>query len=262
MLSNALKFAFLSGVLVACGGDQQQVVRSFSYEITNNILGLELEFTQNIEINTELYIPILDYGTFILTPPIGNRGMILAGNVDLDYIFDARLPRIEKTRDLPNGRPMSSYITDDLARIRLEHTDKIHSNVYIGSDSERMFLGTAIELGYIDENFPPGLVISFRIQDPDKRNLGILSLFGPKLRNGELVEPGGFFFASNVNDLVRYNPTGEPSFTVPMPVYNRETFEELIEIQEPYTKKYSDPLRLQRLLNQFREAGYEAGYVD
>jgi hypothetical protein len=255
-----VQLSLLSVVLFSCGSDQQQIVKSFSYNIQDNVLSFNVEFGQEIELNTELNIPILDYGSVTLTPPASGKGFLIGGTLNMDYINDERIATLSKTRLLPNNQAMSTYITQDLGRVRIRESDLIHTNIYLGTDAAHMYLGTALELGYIDQHFPAGLVISGRINDSQKRTVGVISIFGPNVRNGQVISPGGFFFATNISDLIKYYPRGVDM--TPKGVQDVQSFKDLIEINRPYQKQFSDPFKLNNLLQKMRRAGQEAGYID
>lgn len=261
MLRKSLSaLAISSFIILSCGADQPSIVKSFSYNIQNNIVSFQVEFSQNIELNTEFNIPILDYGSFLLTPPASGNGFIIGGTLNLDYINDERLATLSKTRLLPNAQAMSTYVTEDVARIRIKDTDQIYSDVYLGMDNQHMYLGTALELEYIDQNFPAGLVVSGRISDAKKNTVGVITVFGPNVQNGHMISPGGIFFITNVSDLIKYNPTG--ATIRPAAIHDTRDFKDTVEINAPYRREYSDPFKLYKLLEDMRKAGEEAGYID
>lgn len=262
MLRNIFgQLAIAAGLILSCGSDQQPIVKSFSYDIQDNVVTMALEFSQDIELNTEFIIPILDYGSVILTPPADGKGFIIGGSLNLDYIADGRLGTLSKTRRLPNNQPMTTYVTQDLARLRTKQTDQIYTNVYLGADSEHMYLGTALELGYLDQHFPAGLVISGRISDQQKRTVGVITIFGPEVKDGEMVNPGGIFFVTNISDLIKYHPSGLNKMR-PESIQDLSSFKRLVEINDLYSREYSNPFKLNKLLQQMRQAGIDAGYVD
>jgi hypothetical protein len=249
-----------TALVLACGADQQQIIKSFAFNVANNILSFGVQFNQNIELNTELNIPILNYGSITLTPPADGKGFIIGGSINMNYINDGSIVTLNKTRLLPNGQPMTTYVTEDLAQIRIKDSDQIYSDIYLGTSMQNMYLGTALELGYIDQYFPAGLVISVRITDSKNRALGVITIFGPHLVNGELVSPGGFFFVTNITQLMQYYPNG--TSTVPSPIYDMPSFRNLVEINPQYRSEYSNPIKLNDLMVQFHKAGQDAGYVD
>ena len=247
-------------VLLACGADQQQIVKSFSYDITDNVLTLSLEFNQSIDINTPITIPILSYGNITLTPPSNGKGVILGGTLNLDYLDDGSIANLKKTRLLPNGQTMPPYVTEALGQIRTRENDMIYTDVYLGMDTNHLYLGTALELGYIDMLFPSGITISFTIADNQNRPVGVITIFGPEVQNGTVVSSGGFFFVTNASDLIKYGK--QPTVIVPAPIHDEASFRNLVRVNAPYTREYSDPFKIQELLDNMRQAGQEAGYID
>lgn len=246
-------------VLLGCGSDGQQILKSFTFNVGNNVLSFDLQFNQNVELNTAFTIPILNYGSVTLTPPADGNGFIIGGTLNLNYIYDGDLVRLSKTRLLPNGQRMPTYVTQDVAQIRIKEADMIYSDIYLGLDLDHMYLGTALELGYIDQNFPAGLVISVWIKDKQNRTLGVISIFGPHVENGKMISPGGFAFMTNVSDLIKYYPNG--GRVLPKAIEDMSTFKSLVQVNQQYKREYSDPLKLNHLIQQMRKSGQDAGYV-
>ena len=261
MFRKTIMQSFLvASVLLGCGGDQQQIVKSFTFTIEDNFVGFNLQFNQNVELNTAFTIPILDYGTITLTPPADGNGFIIGGTLNMDYINDGRVARLSKTQKLPNGQAMPTYVTEQVGQIRIKNTDQIYSDIYLGLNAEHMYLGTALELGYLDQNFPAGLVISVWIRDKQNRAVGVLSIFGPHVENGKLISPGGVAFMTNVTDLIKNYPHGTK--VVPQGIDTLSSFKSLVQVNTQYRTQYSDPLQMINLLEQMRQAGRDAGYID
>ncbi len=246
--------------LASCGANQQQVVKSFSYNILNNILSFDVEFNQNVELNTAFTLPILDYGSITLSPPATGKGFIIGGSLNLNYVNDEHLLTISRTNQLPNGQSMPTYVIDNLARLHFTESSMVSTDAYLGMNSNNMYVGAALELGYIDQHFPAGLVLSAYITDSQQRRLGVITIFGPNVQNGQLVNPGGIFFVTNISDLIKFYPKGMN--IRPSAIQDMQSYKNLVEINPRYRKHYSDPFKLQTLFDQLRKAGEDAGYID
>lgn len=249
--------SFFLNLLVSCGVDQQ-ILTDFSYNIKDDILDLQVEFSSNVGINTELSIPILDYGNFSLTPPKIGKGFVIKAKLNFKYLEDERMLTIGKTRLLPDGQLMPDYVTKDLVSVRAEENEAIHTYIYLGPNRDQMYLGTALELNYINEHFPSGIVVTVKLMDKQQRQVGVFSIFGPNLNEQGLLSPGGFFFVTNVSDLKQFAKEKIKIETSSLSTPRQE----IIEVNEPYRREYQDHFRLSALLQLFQSLGRNASYVD
>ena len=155
---------------------------------------------------------------------------------------------------------MSRYVQNEVAQLRIEASEKVAVSAYFGTDSSAMYFGTAVELGFINENFPPGLVLTQRIKDPENRPLGVVTFFGPKLRNDQVIAPGGFFLMTNISDLLKYYNTNMENDTNNWgPLSDGEAD---FYINEPYRKKFSSPQQRYKLYKTYKKRGKKAGMID
>ena len=252
----------VSAALVGCGADDSQIVQKFVYDVGDNDIEVGVEFNQSVEMNTDLIVPIKEYGEISLLAGNGEQGFRITAGLNLDALVDPDLMQVERTRLLPNGQPMSSYVMTDVARARFQPHKKIATSLYLGLEEEYMYVGVALELSFIDENFPAGLVISQRIRDSQNRMLGVVSVFGPKVEDGELVAPGGLFFITNVSDLIGY---GEDAQSLSMLSHHAD--QSLVPdasafISEPHRDTYSEAKNIRKLMKLYRRQGREAGLID
>ena len=103
---------------ISCKPDDQKILENFSYDIEDQVLDLNVEFNKTFELNTEFNVPILQYGSIRLEPSQKDRGFVIGGTLNMDILNDSEIVDLRKTRLLPNGQPMSSYVETDVARLR------------------------------------------------------------------------------------------------------------------------------------------------
>ena len=199
-------------LLSGCGDKEDQVVRRVSYDLTEENFSLNLEFNEDVELNTELTVPIKEYGFISLYPPEKDLGFVLGFGLNLNVINDNEIISLEKTRKLPNGQSMSRYVTTDVAQLKVDTSSRVDAYFYVGLEPENFYLGTALNLFFLDDDFSLGLVVSQRLRDNQGRPIGVISLYGPEIKDGELLNPGGLFFMTNVSDLIRYSKEDEEGF--------------------------------------------------
>lgn len=191
--------------LLSCGNKKDQVIRKVTYELNDQYFNMNLEFNADVELNTEFIVPVKDYGFVHLYPPIEEKGFTLGFSLSLDIVYDSEIASLNKTIKLPNGQRMARYVSTDVAELKIDSSEKVNTYFYVGLDPDKFYLGTAIELFFMDQDFPSELVITQRLRDDKKRSIGVISLYGPKIDDGEMISPGGVFFMTNVTDLVEYS---------------------------------------------------------
>jgi hypothetical protein len=245
--------------LFACGdGGQPQVVQKFVYDVSNDTLDLSVQLSKDLSLNTDFVVPIKNYGELRVTASNPAQGVTIGGKLNVAAFLDPAFIVLERTRKLPNNQPMSSYITTDVARLRIKIQDQVASSVYLGTDSQKMYFGTAIELGFMGANFPQGLVISQYIRDTKQRMLGVITVYGPEIQNGQVIHPGGIFLMTNITDLAGYIKAAKGT---------QETFadrsrlypDDSTYINEPYRRHLSNPRNLYNLMQTYKQDSKNAG---
>lgn len=263
---------------ISCGDSEVQYIQSFKYNVENNQISVELEFNRDLTLNTDVIVPILEYGSVSLFSSDEEHGLRIAAALNMDAFVDSRILRLERTRKLPNGQPMSTYVTTDVARlwVRATKNAKVAASAYLGLDPEKVYVGTSVELSFLDANFPQGLVLSQRIRDDRGRMLGVITLFGPEVENKKVIAPGGVFFITNASDLAAYiqhdkeageQPAAEASIAsfigddnAPMLMFGGIlTPEEKTYVNTP---EYEKKEKQAELLQLYNTLGRQSGLVD
>ena len=240
---------------IACGDDQPQFIQNFAYDITENTVTLEAEFSSNVSLNTDFRVPILKYGEVAMVANDDQHGFRLKTTLNLGALVDPDIVHLLRTRRLPNNQPMSSYVKSDLGRLKIKASDDIATSVYFGLNPDQFYLGTSVELNFIDQHFPAGLILSQRLRDTRGRMLAVVSLYGPQISPaGEMTAPGGIFVVSNISDLKRYL---EESAGAGQRV--RLKPEKATWVNQ---KKFKSMTAQYKLFQLYKKSGKRAGYVD
>ena len=92
----------------------KQITNTGLLEIKDDFSFLELEFSQELEFDSELSFPVKDYGFIDFFPSSEEKGFLLRLQLASHILEDAKIRELEKTRLLPNGKKMSRYIKKDL----------------------------------------------------------------------------------------------------------------------------------------------------
>jgi len=191
----------LTGVLaVACGASVSQIVKNFSFNLEERRASLLTEFNTEIALNMEVAIPIKNMGWIRLIPADASHGFQIATDIDFSAFLDKELT-VGRTTQLPNGVVFPSFISTDMYSVMLKREQKFNTKLYLGTTSAKRYVGVGLELNFVDSRFPEGLAISQTLQDKNKSNIGVVSFYGPKMSNGQMVAPGGIFVATDLNSL-------------------------------------------------------------
>ncbi|MFZ9519234.1 MAG: hypothetical protein ACO3A4_02045 [Silvanigrellaceae bacterium] len=254
----------LAGVLaVACGASVSQIVKNFSFNLEERKASLLTEFNTEIALNMEVAIPIKNMGWVRLIPANSQHGFQIATDIDFSAFLDKELS-VGRTTSLPNGVTLPSFISTDMYSVMLKRDSKLNTKLYLGTTAAKRYVGVALELNFVDSRFPEGLAISQTLQDKSKKNIGVVSFFGPKMNNGQMVAPGGIFVATDLNTL---SGSGSANgFTVntagvqmqPVSLLPYDGF----DVVGKDARTYKRPENQLNLFTRFKSAGRQAGLVD
>jgi hypothetical protein len=250
--------------LTACQPGESIVERIQLDVPRDNVFDFEIEFKPEVEMNMELQVPIKNYGAIRFGPGRG-PGLMMGAYMDLSVLQDNDIVFAEKTRRLPNGQPMSHYVSTDLSRLYFEINENVTMSFYIGPNIDHLYFGTALQLSFIDEDFPTGFYITQWIYDTERRPVAIATFFGPDVENDELVSPGGFFVMTNITDLIDYY--GEQRLTSNIAALEQPHHILLAPRAQTYIN--SEPVTnlrqrqdIERLWAKFQTKAREAGMAD
>lgn len=254
----------LTSVLaVACGASVSQIVKNFSFNLEERRASLLTEFNTEIALNMEVAIPIKNAGWVRLIPADSSHGFQIATDLDLSAFMDKEFA-IGRTTTLPNGVAFPSYISSDMYSVMLKRDQKFNTKLYLGTTSAKRYVGVGLELNFVDARFPEGLAISQTLQDKSQKKIGVVSFFGPKMSNGQMVAPGGIFIATDLNDLTGSGQA--QGFTVssanadmtPVSLQPYDGF----DVAGKNARNYRRPENQLKLFTNFKSAGRQAGLVE
>lgn len=254
----------LTGVLtVACGASVSQIVKNFSFNLEERKASLLTEFNTEVALNMEVAIPIKNSGWIRLIPANGQHGFQIATDIDFSAFLDKEL-MIGRTTTLPNGVTFPSFISTDMYSVMLKRDQKLNTKLYLGTTSAKRYVGVGLELNFVDSRFPEGLAISQTLQDQSKKSIGVVSFYGPKMSNGQIVAPGGIFIATDLNAL-KGSGTAQ-GFTVSSAGVDMKPVNLLpydgFDVVGNNARTYKRPENQLKLFTNFKSAGRQAGLVD
>lgn len=223
---------FFLGLVWSCGSSDESIVKDILYNIDDNQVDVGVEFEDVLELELELSVPIKKYGSLDFIPAGRKSGFILGFSLDLSIFNDDDMLSLKKTRKLPNGQRMSRYVDTELIWLRFKKSNKIRPSLYLGAEVENYYLGAAIELGFMDDDFPANLTISQRLKNPENQPIGVITLYGPKVEDDKIKVPGGLFFATNISDLIEYSEEDNNAQKLDSGQLKFETINEPIEVRK------------------------------
>ncbi|MEN9810793.1 MAG: hypothetical protein RLZZ488_2360 [Pseudomonadota bacterium] len=255
--------ALTSVLAVACGGSVSQIVKNFSFNLEERKASLLTEFNTEVALNMEVAIPIKNMGWIRLIPADSQHGFQIATDIDFAAFLDKELA-IGRTTTLPNGVTFPSFISTDMYSVMLKRDQKLNTKLYLGTTSAKRYVGVGLELNFVDSRFPEGLAISQNLQDKNKKNIGVVSFYGPKMSNGQMVAPGGIFVATDVNAL--QGSSKAQGYTVSSAGVSMQPVSLLpydgFDVVGQNARTYKRPENQLKLFSNFKSAGRQAGLVD
>lgn len=256
----------VSALTVACGASATQLVKSFNFNLGERKATILSEFSKDFPLNLDATIAIQDKGVVRLIPAADGHGFQISTEIDLSAFLDKRLT-IGRTTTLPSGVAFPPFISTELYSVNLRREPAYTTKFYMGTVPSNRYLGVGIELNFVDSRFPSSLLISQNIQDKNKKNIGVVALYGPKMNNGQMVAPGGLFFATDLNAL-----NGKSSSQVIESFVASTSGIEMRKVDLlPYdgfdvvgrdARNYRRPENQLKLFTNFRGAAQQAGLVD
>lgn len=199
-------FLLLSLVLsfYSCG-EGESFIEDIVYRVADENVEVGVEFNDYLNIELEASVPILEYGTLNFIPAGRKTGTIFSFALNMNILNDKDVLSLKKTRSLPNGTSMTSYVESDLLWLDLKNQNSVHPSFYLGTDVDDFYMGVAIQFAFIDEEFPEKLTLTQRFRDSKGRLVGAMTIFGPRLYNNRSVRDyGGIFFVTNATDLKEF----------------------------------------------------------
>lgn len=199
---------------LSCGEMDNSFLKDIIYKVDGNKVEVGAVFQNYLSLALDVEIKIKDHGTLKFYPTGDLDGAKISFQIDPKIYKDSEvLDKMKRTSKLPNGADLPSYVETDLLRLKFNKQKRVVPSLYLGTEEEEKYLGTSLELYFLDERFPEKLIISQRFFDQNKRPVGVATIFGPSLtRRGDLKVPGGIFFATNISDLEEYLDQGRPPF--------------------------------------------------
>lgn len=243
-ITSGLALFSIGAVTTGCGtGEGQQLVRNFQWTLADNAVTLDTEFSTEVTLNVEVEVPVKEYGVIRFVPATAEKGFRIVTDLNLGAFVDSEILRLRKTATLPNGRPFHTFVASELNELRFKLPERPTAYGYFGLETGKRYLGAAVDLTFVDKEFPEGLSVSQQIVDSSQRVLGVVTLYGPQMENGTVKVPGGVFLVTNLSTL-SHGPSGQSAGGLqPSP----------FEVTGPNASEYQNPNRLWKLFKLFRD---------
>jgi hypothetical protein len=250
----------LAVVVVGCGAGQSQFIKDFSVRFVDNDVTVSAEFSKAVPLNSELEVPIKNFGSIKLIPASADKGFQIQTTLNSSAWIDKELLN-NKVSALPNGSSFPAFVTTDLALKNVSKGKQFSTNIYLGTVPAKKYLGAGIELQFLDSRFPSSLTLSQKILDANQREIGAVTLYGPLVKGGEVVAPGGLFFVTDVGLLKPAAQFASTAVTKRIPLMPYDGVD-VRASNSTVEREYKKPSNLLKLLNLFNAQGREHGVID
>ena len=186
--------------LVSCGniGDPISENPIFSnaniaYNAEQNVVEFTVNLSDTFEFPVGMMLPIKDYGYLEIIPSdyLEPAKIILTADLSTTGVAGTLVTK------LPNGMNFPRSIGTALIQIKID--DKYYAYI---SPLTFEYIGFAVLIPSIDDNFPAGFVIGSNFKNKTGEIIGSGVFFGPK-KNGNHVEvSGGIFAYANLSTII------------------------------------------------------------
>jgi hypothetical protein len=256
----------LAAVMVGCGGAQSQFIKAFSVKFIENDVQVTTEFAKAVPLNMELEVPVKNYGTVKLIPASGDKGFQIQTTLNSSAWIDKEFLS-NPVNTLPSGAALPSFVSTSLGMKNVYKDKNFAANMYVGSQPEKKYLGASLELAFLGAKFPASLTLTQKIVDSSQREIGAVTLYGPKVDNGVVLVPGGLFFVTDVQLLSnqvktsRFGQFAVTSVTHKIPLIPYDGVD-VSSNDATTTREYKKPQKLLHLYKLFNISGREGGLID
>ncbi|MGE4233572.1 MAG: hypothetical protein AB7F43_09615 [Bacteriovoracia bacterium] len=206
MLKRLVFLTFLASCFLGC---EDPIINNFQYSIPANLetLSVTAVFSDALDIDAGGTFPVLSFGQIEVYQKTSSNPFRVGFRLNLDVMNQLDQFIYKATTTMPSGMPFPNPIRNR-ALAEIEFAQSISKDIepllYIDlADNGRQWLGAAALFPFIDEGFPEGVTVSQGfLEDANKIPRAIVSVFGPKLQDGKVVNPGGVAVFVNIVSLV------------------------------------------------------------
>lgn len=193
--------------IAGCEEPEIKIIDKVEFSVSPNLEFLELavKFDRGIQTAVQGQFPVFDHGALFVIPWTNTTPFGAGFRLYTSIFNEQDIVNIDPVTVLPNGSNMPFGI--DRALVQLGGETPLHPEFDMYGYVDVLgheWLGMAMMFRFLDQNFPPGVVISqgfFR--DSGGLPGAIVTAFGPQVEGGRVVRAGGFALFGNVARLAR-----------------------------------------------------------
>ena len=179
---------------------------TLEYDDDANVVEFTVLMNQDSNFSVGATIPIEGYGDLTIVPSLNGESakIILRAHVSIIGIAG------DLTNELPNGAPLPGFIGRDLISVTL------NGKYYIYVDAQSLeYVGFAVLIPSLDESFPAGSSLVSYFKNDLEEVIGAGVVFGPKVKDGEVVVSGGIFAVADLDLIINDISDFEEGYSVP-----------------------------------------------
>ena len=232
--------------LTSCN-NAQEVVSAFDITVGTNAVTLTTEFNSDFALDLngvfDIKVKGVDYGDIFLLGSTEQTPFTIGATADLSVFLPENWDGFAPTNKLPNGDPLPGWIVpQELVEVDIPiNNPQFDVTAYVGYRSP-YYLGVAVTLNFLDDNFPEGLSISQYFRKAGTIWSEVIA-YGPvKDENGNILKHGGLFFAATIDPFL-------PALSL-----DRELVRGEWQATGKHADRYNnDPKELRKLLKHVKE---------
>ena len=203
-----------------------KTLKSFKFDFPEkNKFDFNFTLDQQYQLDLAGGVDIMDYGKVYFEKPTADTGTKMGLTFNMGKFVKDEWVTLTPTDKLQNGDKLPGYVSHPLIKVDVPavHNGYVTPYLYFGlkevglEDSYKVpfdYVGLALEINKFDASFPRGLQVSQTFYNKYNQPIVGATLYGPLVIDEELVTPGGFFVAANIENIVANYTTTEKGLKI------------------------------------------------
>ena len=220
------KVALLAVATMVLGSGCGKTLKSFKFDFPEkNKFDFNFTLDKQYQLDLAGGVDVMDYGKVYFEKPTAEAGSKMGLTFNMGKFVKDEWVTLESTGNLPNGEKLPGYVSHNLIKVDVPavHNGYVTPYLYFGMKEVDLeasykvpfdYVGLALEINKFDASFPQGLQVSQTFFNKYNQPIVGATLYGPKMVDGELAVPGGFFVAANIENIVAHYATTEKGLKI------------------------------------------------
>jgi hypothetical protein len=237
----------------SCNDKAADYLQKATFDLSDDFKSarIALVFTPKVKATFGSDFSIKDYGNLFTLPYVEGQQPFTAGfDLDMNVLYDNEYVEMAPTERLPNGLPLG--LPHAVVGVEAGSIGGAHFHAYLDI-KELSWLGMAVMIDAVDENFPEDLSVSQVFRRDAAGNPEVFgTFFGPMLdKQGNVIQSGGLALFANVKALIDARAEGRVNAAGAVELSPEAGF----ELSGPAAAYYrAHPAELGRISQKYMEA--------